>query len=97
VNEYASAFWAYLGINTVMLFWLLGCILLFGGIPGRKDMADEVAEIWAGKSETVFLVVSGESATDASGMVRLVDLRATSASSRYRALEASDEHRSHAW
>ena len=36
------------GINSVALLWLFGSILLYGGTPGRKDMAGDLAEIWAG-------------------------------------------------
>ena len=41
-------FLAIWGINTVALVWLFGAILLYGSTPHRKEMAGDLAEIWAG-------------------------------------------------
>ncbi|HXA83717.1 MAG TPA: hypothetical protein VNZ47_01500 [Candidatus Dormibacteraeota bacterium] len=41
-------FFVIWGINTVALVWLLGAILLYGGTSHRKEMAGDLAEIWAG-------------------------------------------------
>jgi CRISPR/Cas system-associated endonuclease Cas1 len=36
------------GINTVALVWLLGSILLSGSTSNRRNLAGDLAEIWAG-------------------------------------------------
>jgi hypothetical protein len=41
-------FFAIWGVNTVALLCLFGAMLLYGGTPGRKAMAADLAEIWAG-------------------------------------------------
>jgi hypothetical protein len=41
-------FFAVWGINTVALIRLLDSILLSASTPNRRDLAGDLAEIWAG-------------------------------------------------